>query len=378
MATTYFPNSEQFDLMNAHLASIASAIAVGGDFDTFEGMQRAVRAGIAPNIFTVGSQFTVPHSVYGNLVCEVVAYDYLKSIHDQNAHTMTCKTKVLFPTIQFDAPEAFYATDELLPAGTYHFSLSANYSSWLAGTYQFTLTSPVPKGGQLCFDRYSADKNFPELKVVSYASPSSTTPIETVDITEGDGGTNLGDFGNTLNSAPRTAQGSNNYKESALRQLLNSSAAAGEVWTPQTKFDRPPSWANSEAGFVAGLGADFLAVVGAVNLPCVASSQYESPDSAVVANTSYVLKDRFYLPSQNEVYGEKTTSADKSVLLPYYEGATDADRIAYTSAGVPGTACLRTPNPSTSHSVRFRRADGTMSGNNGRTLVGYEVMFTIV
>ena len=56
--------------------------------------------------------------------------------------------------------------------------------------------------------------------------------------------------------------GSNNYKESAIRQLINSDKAAGSVWTPQTNYDRPPNWNTSKAGFLNGLEADFLSAIG--------------------------------------------------------------------------------------------------------------------
>ena len=65
-----------------------------------------------------------------------------------------------------------------------------------------------------------------------------------------------------MNHSHRIRYGSNNWVESAMRQYLNSDKAAGSVWTPQTKFDRPPSWNANTAGFMNGLDADFLAVIG--------------------------------------------------------------------------------------------------------------------
>ena len=378
MATTYFPNSEQFDLMNAKLDKIAGAIAVTGQYADFAGMQRAVRNGLGREQFPIGSQFIVPHSTFGDMVCEVMAHDYLKSAYDQNAHTMTCKVKTLLPGIQFDAPEAFYYADDAIPAGTYHFSLPTTYGSWAAGTYQFTLANSLPKGGQLAFDSAGNEKALTAVKVVAYASQTATTASETVAITSGSGGTNLGELGNGLNHYHRVANGSNNYKESAMRQHLNSSAAAGSVWKPQTKFDRPPSWLTTLAGFEAGLDADFLAVVGAVNLPCTANATFESPDSTVTVNTAYTLKDKFYLLSQNELFGSKPFAADESVLLPYYQGATNADRIGYTSAGTPAYYWLRTPFPSGAVYVRICFSDGSLNVYGARFGGAYAPAFTII
>lgn len=373
----YFPYSEQFDEMNANLLRIANSIEGGGDFTGWDGMQRAVRAGLAPSEFPVGSQFTLTHTVFGTRVCEVLAHDYLKSAHDANAHTMTCRIKSLLPAIQFDSPEAFFFADEAIPAGTYHFTISETYSSWAAGTYQFTLANQLPKGGQLCING-DASAAMTSRKVTAYASRTATTASETCDITSGSSGTDLGAFGNGLNHPQRVSYGSNNYKESAIRQHLNSSAAAGSVWSPQTKFDRPPAWAATLAGFVAGLPAEFLAAVGEVNLPCTANNTYESTDSSVTKNTAYTLHDKFYLLSQNEVFGSKPITADQSALLTYFVGATNADRIGYLADGSAAHQWLRTPIPDLAHGVRVVKSDGSLDGHGAFYAVAYSPAFTII
>ena len=373
----YFPYSDQFDEMNVNLLRIANSIEGGGDFTGWDGMQRAVRAGLAPSEFPVGSQFTLTHSVFGTRVCEVLAHDYLKSAHDANAHTMTCRIKSLLPAIQFDSPEAFFFADEAIPAGTYHFTISETYSSWAAGTYQFTLANQLPKGGQLCING-DASAAMTSRKVTAYASRTATTASETCDITSGSSGTDLGAFGNGLNHSQRVSYGSNNYKESAIRQHLNSSAAAGSVWSPQTKFDRPPAWEATLAGFVAGLPAEFLAAVGEVNLPCTANNTYESTDSSVTKNTAYTLHDKFYLLSQNEVFGSKPITADQSELLTYFVGATNADRIGYLADGSAAHQWLRTPYPDGAYIVRLVKSDGSLGGYNANDASAYSPAFTII
>ena len=373
----YFPNSEQFDLMNVNLARIASSIEGGGDFTGFEGMQRAVRSGLGPTQFPVGAQFTVTHSVFGTRVCEVLAHDYLKSAHDANAHTMTCRFKNLLPAIQFDAPEAFYFADESIPAGTYHFQIATEYSKWAAGTYQFTLANALPKGGQLGLSG-NAGTAITSLKVNAYASQTATATSEQCTITAGSGGVDLGAFGNGLNHSHRVSYGSNNYKESAMRQHLISSAAAGAVWKPQTKYDRPPSWVSTLDGLVAGFPADFLATVGEVNLPCVTNNTFESQDSTTPMNTAYTLHDKFYLLSSCEVFGSKSIAADESKLLPYFEGATNADRIGYRDDGTAALQWLRTPLPSNASSVRIVISDGSLNDIIAGYALSYAPAFTII
>ena len=375
MSRIYLPTSEQMDTMNANLAKIAAAVGSQVDISTWAGIQKAVRSGIAKDILPVGTQLAVNHSVYGTRLFDVVAHDYLKSVHDENAHTMTIQQHDLLPSTQFDASEAFYYAEAELPAGTYNFTLATAYSSWAEGTYQFTLTKPVPKGGQLTISSY-AEAAMTALQVRSYANQTTTTATESVAITSGSGGTNLGTFGEGLNHTHRVSYGSNNYKESAMRQFLNSSAAAGSVWTPQTKFDRPPSWLTSLAGYKNGLDLDFLAVVGKVVLPCSANNTYEAPDSSIAKGTKYTLNDEFYLASRAEIFGSHDVN-DGTVLFPFYEGAGNADRIKYRD-GSAAYWWLRTPYSGNAYNVRLVLSDGTMGGTGAHYALCLAPACTIV
>lgn len=345
------------------------------EFTNWRQIRTAVAAGYGPRFFPVGTQLAVNHSVYGTRLFDVVAHDYLKSIHDENAHTMTIQQHDLLPGIQFDASEAFYYAEAELPAGTYNFTLATAYSSWAEGTYQFTLTKPVPKGGQLAISGY-ADAAMTARQVRSYANQTTTSATESVAITAGSGGTNLGTFGEGLNHSHRVSYGSNNYKESAMRQFLNSSAAAGSVWTPQTKFDRPPSWLTSMAGYKAGLDQNFLAVVGKVVLPCSANNIYEAPDSSITKGAKYTLNDEFYLASRAEIFGSHDVN-DDTVLFPYYEGAGNADRIKYRD-GSAAYWWLRTPYSGNAYYVHLVRSDGTMFANGAHGAYGLAPACTIV
>lgn len=377
MNKLFLPTKEQMDVMNENLAKIAAAVGSQVDISTWEGIQKAVRSGIAKDILPVGTQLAVNHSVYGTHLFDVVAHDYLKSVHDENAHTMTIQQHDLLPGTQFDAPEAFYYAESELPAGTYNFTIEG-YDKWVAGTYQFTLAQAVPTGGQICVSgKYPHEGNITGAKVSTYSSRTSTTAIETVAITKGSGGTNLGTCGvGSLNHTHRIAHGSNNYKESAMRQFLNSSAAAGSVWTPKTKFDRPPSWLTSLAGYKNGLDQDFLAVVGKVVLPCSANNAYEAPDSSVIKGAKYTLNDEFYIASRAEIFGSHDVN-DGSVLFPYYEGAGNADRIKYRESSATYW-WLRTPYSVHGHYVHIVNSDGTMGGASASGAYGLAPACTIV
>ena len=376
MSKLFLPTKEQMDVMNENLAKIAKAVGSQVDISTWEGIQKAVRSGIAKDILPVGSQLAVNHSVYGTRLFDVVAHDYLKSVHDENAHTMTIQQHDLLPGTQFDAPEAFYYAETQLAAGTYNVILATAYGGWAAGTYQFTLTQAVPAGGQLRINGYESTA-ITSLKVQSFANRTTNTATESVAITAGSGGTNLGTFGEgAINSIQRVSYGSNNYKESAMRQFLNSSAAAGSVWTPQTKFDRPPSWQTSLAGYKAGLDQNFLAVVGKVVLPCSANNIYEAPDSSIAKGAKYTLNDEFYLASRAEIFGSHDVN-DDTVLFPFYEGAGNADRIKYRD-GSAAYWWLRTPSSGYASTVRRVYSDGTVSHSGAYNAHGLAPACTIV
>ena len=377
MSKLFLPTKEQMDVMNENLAKIAAAVGSQVDISTWEGIQKAVRSGIAKDILPVGTQLAVNHSVYGTRLFDVVAHDYLKSVHDENAHTMTIQQHDLLPGTQFDASEAFYYAEAELPAGTYNFTLATAYSSWAEGTYQFTLTKPVPNGGQLAISGY-ADAAMTARQVRSYANQTTTTVTESVAIISGSGGTYLGTFGEGLHHSHRVSYGSNNYKESAMRQFLNSSAAAGSVWTPQTKFDRPPSWLTSLAGYKNGLDQDFLAVVGKVVLPCSANNTYEAPDSSITKGTKYTLNDEFYLASAMEIFNTNLDVADDSKVFPFYEGAGNTDRIKYRD-GAAANWCLRTPISWNASHVRLVDSDdGAMYNHVAAYSFGLAPACTIV
>lgn len=367
----YFPHSDQFDQMNEHLKAIAAAVGSQVDLSNWTGIRKAVLSGIAKDIMPVGTLLTVNHSVYGNKPWAVLGHDHLPNPNNPGGHTMLIGAVPVLGTLQFDAPEAIYYAESQLAAGTYHFTTDG-YDKWAAGTYQFTLTQAVPAGGQIVLNGYYAYQGaFTNAKINTYASRTTTTPIESnVAIIAGSAGTNLGTTGaGNLNHIHRISYGSNNYKESAMRQNLNSASPAGSVWTPQTKFDRPPSWASNTAGFMNGLDDDFIAAVCETTVPCGSNNVYEAPDSTVTKGGIYSVNDKFFLLSNREI-GFTSDIDDGSTLLPYYDGATNADRIKYNASGVAATWWERAPNSGHAGSVRLVHTDGTLNSGSAHSANG--------
>ena len=198
-------------------------------------------------------------------------------------------------------------------------------------------------------------------KIISYSNNASTVALETVDVVVGTGGTALGTADGTttnLNHTYRLRYGSNNWKESAIRQYLNSSAAAGSVWRPQTKFDRAPSWTATTAGFMSKLPDDFVGVVKPVALPTVTNSVYEVADQK---NSSYVTSDRFWLPSRYQIFGTTEGATVSEEQFAYFVGAADVDRIKYDTTGAAWYWWLRSPNVGYTYDVRLVATSGVLS-----------------
>jgi len=264
---------------------------------------------------------------------------------------------------QVDASEAMYYAAEALPAGNYCFTVKNQtwYTADNDKTYYFTLTQDVPAGGQICLSM-THNATLEGKSAKTYASPTSTEAIETATLsaTALTGAVNLGNTdGTALNHMHRIIMGSNNYKESAIRQWINSKAAANAWWKKTNNFDRPASYANV-AGLLHGMDADFLAVVGPVIVPCKTNNTYELPGWTL--NTQYTVVDKFFLASRDEMGYGVENKAEGSVFA-LYNGATNADKIKRDQSA-QSTArywWLRSPHPGNARNVRGVYPDGSLS-----------------
>lgn len=357
------------------------AISVTGqtpEVSTWASVQRIVRSGFGKKAFPVGSQLRVSHETYGEIIWDVVAHDYDKDPQNRFEHSMTLLSHdCIVNSIQFDNTEALYKAETALAAGTYHFSLLAGYDAAYGGgkTLQFTLEKPVPAGGVIMFP-WGYNTQSTATKISTYETQASTTALESVAVTEDAGGTALGtaDGKGALNHTHRIRYGSNNWKESALRQMLNSDKAKGTFWTPQTKYDRPPSWNATVDGFMAGLPADFLEVVGICSHVTKSNGIHEEVDEL---NSSYETQDRFWLPSYSEVFGGMENNVADGIQYPYYSGGLAADRIKYNSSGAAGYWWLRSPHPWNAITVRLVYPDGSLNNTNANSSRGAAVACAI-
>ena len=166
--------------------------------------------------------------------------------------------------IQYSHQRAFLACPDGLSAGTYNFDFAKAWGNNVKPgiNYQFTLTKPVEKGGRLAGCYGAPDTTPSNWKVYSYGRDGITLN-ETVNVTVGSGGTNLGTIkhdsrSGNLNYVQEMDYGWNRWKTSALRQWLNSSKPKGQWWTPQDQWDICPDQLASKDGFLCGMPEEML------------------------------------------------------------------------------------------------------------------------
>ncbi len=210
-------------------------------------------------------------------------------------------------SLPFDAEEAFYAAPEGgLAAGTYYITGGMSWGKIVSGqNYQFTLTKDLPAGGQLAFASSCWD-SAPAL-VKAFAACGADEAQETCAVTSGGSGTCLGtlDSSNivsdaTVNHIGCVGLGKNRWAQSALRQWLNSDAAAGKWWSPQNKWDRPPTYAKTMAGYLAGFeDRGFVDAMSYMEVRTALPYCDGGTSGGTECDTTY---DRVWLPSAEDLY----------------------------------------------------------------------------
>lgn len=349
------PSAEQIDELNTNLFNLILAEEEDENnlnLTSWSQIQRIVRSGAASKIFSVGDQLTCQRGNV-NLVWDIIGFDCDTPADPQFTHSMTLQLHDCFPTaMQFDAPEALYYCETTLEAGTYHFTANGT-------DYQFTLESDIAAGSQLILN-FIGDTP----RTITVASTKGGAVSEgSIEVSAGSGGTEL-----ATNDISRARYGSNNYKESAIRQWLNSSAAAESVWTPQTNFDRPPKQHTGEggttkqAGFMNGMDVDFLAVIGNVTKVTAVPSN----------NTTDTTNDRFFLLSRSEAFASNISGLNEGTAYPYYADYSDynaanenadSNRIKHVSGSAAFWWC-RSPQTIDSRLVRGFLNNGKLGENS--------------
>ena len=183
---------EKMDTLNATMMGLVGASGGTVKPTSYSNIQSLVRAGLGSKVFAVSDQIAVSRGEK-TLLFDVLGNNVDEPADPQFKYSLTVGIHDCWDAAQFSASQAFYYCAEVLPAGSYYFTLLAGYDTAYGGgkTFCFTLTKEVPAGGQLTFP-WAWNTQAVTTKVSSYASSTSTTAIETVPVTEGATGTNLG------------------------------------------------------------------------------------------------------------------------------------------------------------------------------------------
>lgn len=224
--------------------------------------------------------------------------------------------------VPFDAPEALYYFDGTEGAGQKYITVSVAYSTgWVAGSnINITLTEAPAADDQLVVDCGQNYANDPTASRNWYVyEKGGTTPKQSGTTSNSASGTKLGETSTVdtmhtngrVNAPQRVVYGYNRWSQSALRQRLNSEAAAGAWWTPQNEWDRPPAQAATLAGFLAGYAEDVRRHFKPIKVVTVANN--------ADGNAEDVTYDRVFLASLEQMYCVPQFAAKEGEYWEYYK-----------------------------------------------------------
>ena len=176
----------------------------------------------------------------------------------------------------------------------------------------------------------------------------------------------------------RRKYGNNRYSVSNIDHWLNSTASAGQWYSPQHSTDQSPNSTDvvsknpydTDAGFLAGFDPRFI------------EAMQDTTIKVATYNSGYdTLTRKVFLPSKAELFNQDENSIMEGSLLQYFQENTNAIRIAKISnycaqdnnshsgsssvtAGSNGIYWIRTPDTDTACNLRYVRSDGALILDN--------------
>lgn len=342
------PTAEQFDVQNMLLASIASNTGTGGmTINNWDDVQRLVRMGLHTKMFVVGDQLVANYNGTPK-IWDIIGINHDTPTDKKYTNSLTIQAHDCLLNAMFSAPQGIAYTENELPAGEQILTFNG-------AQYKFTTTQPIPAKGQVFATTWVGDTYVPT-KVTIYGANRTTIIEAGIDIITATGTDTITEVNNHV----RCRYGSNNYKESSIKQWLNSEMTTF-AWVSQTKFDRPPT-GYPTAGFLKLLDADLAAAIGSVDKVV---SKNTITDGGGIDN----IKDKVFLLSRTEVHGGNEIVTPEGSAYPYYSAlsaspTTDtlAGRIKYLS-GEARYWWLRSPSVGTSYSPRGVNPPGIVYNN---------------
>lgn len=333
---------------------------------------RIVASGNAEKVFNIGDQIIVPWTDTATNKTYEMPFGVRKFIEaeledGEKVPGMVIQADYAHPFgVQFSQYQAFYRVktaeedgtsggNDLAP-GTYCVQMGATWGTYVKkdAYFNFTLTQAVPVGGILEGFHNAPDQEVSKWTVRSFINNTATNPIETVKVAEGKAGTLLGTL-LTSNSGElslhRTAYGNNRYRDSALRQYLNSDAAAGAWWNPQHNYDRPPDQLATKAGFLSGFGEDFLSLIKPTKIVTALNTVSDGGST----DNPDITYDKFFLPSLEEMHCVPQIAGEGEVW-DYWKRASQSKTPLAQYGTYPQMRTFALENKSSAQNVRLRSA----------------------
>ena len=337
---------------------------------SWEEIRQNVKMGYGETLYPVGTDLEVEcteNSPYTSIVFTVVDHSVI-----DNEPCMTLLMKSGINGLQFEHEQALIVPTETLVAGTYHFNFPDNYDASHDGTktVQFTLVNDVQANDQIMI-QYPNNQSWIGKNLTVYSNFTDTV-LETCVMSEGEDGTDLGvaDGSGIINHITRARYGANNWKESAMRQWLNTDALVNKWQTQQNRYQRPCTYLTKQNGFMSWFNSDFVGVIKETNHLNRTNRVYDS----LGVKTPYSTNDKFFLLSQEEVGFNSEDDIICGTCFDYYVDAENIDRIKYdiNNSATARWWWLRTPYPSGAYSERTVSSYGSLSGSYG--FLGYAVV----
>ena len=183
---------------------------------------------------------------------------------------------------------------------------------------------------------------------------------ETVNVTVGSGGTNLGTIpydrrSGNLNSVQEMAYGLNDWITSALRQYLNSNKPKMKWWTPQDQWDICPDQLANKDGFLCGMPEQMLNSLKKVKISTFANTVNDED----VENITY---DYVTLPSLSQMYIKSQRSGEGEVHT-YWRRRSGRTTPCEVATNYPNMIEYSVANKTEAKTVRLRSNNGANAFN---------------
>ena len=330
--------------------------------DDWSDVQKIVRGGYAADIFDIGDQFvedwtdktTGSEKTY-EYPWQVNHFGDIELEDGETINGMYIQAHYAHPFgVQF-SQRAFLKCPDGLEAGTYYFTISGKWGENVldGDIVSFTLTQNVPAGGRVagCFRAPDVEKS--TWKIYSYSADGKSV-LETVTPVFEAAGTDLGTMkhntrNGNLNSVQEMAYGWNRWKTSALRQYLNSAAAAGEWWTAQDDWDIAPDQLKTKPGFLTGVPAELLAVIKKTKIITYTNTVQDGGE----ADITY---DLFFIPSLEEIYVQPQIKGEGDVH-EYWKRASQSSEPLKQYGTYPQMRTFAVENHTSPQNIRLRSAN---------------------